>query len=179
MKNDRVARGGLVEFGARGVSLVRETGDEDLPDFDPFSLRQFASALADVLEDVGDRYEGDVLGGDPVTTSHRAAQAAAEAVDGSSPDATVHLSYGEERVEEYVRQLAADHLVHGWDLAVATGADARLDPELVAEVAAWFAGREEMYRFAGVVGPHVDASGDPQTDLLAAFGRDAHWAASV
>lgn len=131
------------------------------------------------IEDVGDRYEGDVLGGDPVTTSHRAAQAAAEAVDGSSPDATVHLSYGEERVEEYVRQLAADHLVHGWDLAVATGADARLDPELVAEVAAWFAGREEMYRFAGVVGPHVDASGDPQTDLLAAFGRDAHWAASV
>ena len=31
---------------------------------------------------------------------------------------TVHLSYGEEQMDEYVHQLAADHLVHGWDLAV-------------------------------------------------------------
>ena len=44
----------------------------------------------------------------------------------------MHLSYGDEQMTEYVHQLSADHLIHGWDLAVATGGDVRLDPELVA-----------------------------------------------
>ena len=61
---------------------------------------------------------------------------------GAAGGGTVHLSYGEEQMAEYVHQLAADHLVHAWDLAVATGGDTRLDPHLVAEVAAWFAERE-------------------------------------
>ncbi len=40
----------------------------------------------------------------------------------------------------------ADHLIHGWDLAVATGQNRNLDSELVAEVAAWFRNREEIMR---------------------------------
>ena len=83
----------------------------------------------------------------------------------------VHLSYGDEDAEEYVRQLIADHLIHGWDLSAALGADTRLDPGVVDEVAIWFADREEMYRSAGVVGPREEATGDPQSDLLAASGR--------
>lgn len=129
------------------------------------------------IAEVGDRFDGDVLGDDAVTTSHRAAAEAAAVADQAAPGTRVHLSYGDEDLDEYLHQLAADHLVHGWDLAVATGGDTRLDPELVQEVAAWFAGREEMYRAGGAIGPHIDASGDPQTDLLAAFGRDAGWTA--
>ena len=129
------------------------------------------------IAEVGDRFDGDVLGDDPLTTCHRAAVEAAVAGDEIAPGAKVHLSYGDEDADEYLHQLAADHLVHGWDLAVATGGDAHLDPELVQEVATWFAGREDAYRAAGAIGPHVTASGDPQTDLLAAFGRDARWAA--
>lgn len=129
------------------------------------------------MEEVGDRFEGDLLGDDPVVASRRAAAAATQVVDRAAPEGSVHLSYGDERLGEYLQQLAADHLVHGWDLAVATDGDTRLDPELVAEVAAWFADKEELYRSAGAIGPHAEASGDPQTDLLAAFGRDARWAA--
>lgn len=129
------------------------------------------------IADVGDRFDGDVLGEAPRETCHAAADAAARAVDEQVPDGgVVHLSYGDEQVEEYVRQLAADHLVHGWDLSVATGGDPRLDPELVAEVAAWFAGREELYRAGGAIGPHAATHGDAQTELLAAFGRDSRWA---
>jgi hypothetical protein len=118
-----------------------------------------------------------VLGDDPLATSHRAAAEAAAAGDETGSGAKVHLSYGDEDAEEYLHQLAADHLVHGWDLAVATGADTHLDPQLVQEVSAWFAGHEDAYRAAGAIGPHLSATGDPQTDLLAAFGRDARWAA--
>jgi ketosteroid isomerase-like protein len=91
---------------------------------------------------------------------------------------TVHLSYGEEQLAEYVHQLAADHLVHAWDLAVATDGDARLDPHLVGEVHAWFAGREEMYRSGGAIGPRGVSHGGGQGGLLAAFGRDSEWGAA-
>lgn len=129
------------------------------------------------IEEVGSRFDGDVLGEDPVATSHRAAAEAAAAGDEVAPDTKVHLSYGDEDAAEYLNQLAADHLVHGWDLAVATGGNSHLDPELVQEVATWFAGREDAYRASGAIGPHLNSTGDPQVDLLAAFGRDARWAA--
>ena len=60
-----------------------------------------------------------------------------------SAGGTVHLSTAT-KIEEYVHKLAADHLVHGWDLAVATDGDKRLDPAVVTEVATWFADREEV-----------------------------------
>ncbi len=129
------------------------------------------------VADVGDRLDGDLLGADPVGATRDAADEATRAVAERVPqDPVVHLSFGDFPIEEYVRQLAADHLVHAWDLAVATGQDPRLDAELVAEVAAWFAEREDLYRQAGAVGPraHTDAD-DPQADLLARFGRDPYW----
>jgi len=125
------------------------------------------------IEEVGDRFDGDLLGDDPSTRALEAASAGAAAVDERAPSGgTVHLSYGEEKVEEYVRQLAADHLVHRWDLAVALGESPRLDPELVSEVAAWFADREELYRSVGAVGDRHGSHDDPQDDLIAGFGRD-------
>jgi uncharacterized protein (TIGR03086 family) len=132
------------------------------------------------IAEVGDRFDGDVLGADPIRVALAAATDATRAVARTLPGAlanggTVHLSYGEERLEEYVLQLAADHLIHGWDLAVATGGDSRLDPSLVTEVAAWFKDREELYRSAGVVGPRGSSRGDAQGDLLASAGRDAAW----
>lgn len=128
------------------------------------------------IEEVGDRFDGDLLGADPLASARVAADEAARAVAETLPSqGTVHLSYGEERMDEYVHQLAADHLVHGWDLAAATGGDTALDRDLVAGVAAWFADREELYRSAGVIGPRTGAGGDPLSDLLAGFGRDPAW----
>jgi len=129
------------------------------------------------IAEVGDRFDGDLLGDDPVGGASAAAQEAAAVVAETLPaHGTVHLSYGVEKADEYIHQLAADHLVHGWDLAAGTGQDRTLDTELVAAVAAWFADREEMSRAGGVIGPRGALTGDPQADLLAGFGRDAGWA---
>ena len=88
------------------------------------------------IAEVGDRFDGDLLGDDP----RRPAGAARRRRSRPSTSKlagidSVHLSYGDEDPAEYVRQLSADHLIHGWDLAAATGQDRTLDAELVAEVA--------------------------------------------
>jgi uncharacterized protein (TIGR03086 family) len=130
------------------------------------------------IEDVGDRFDGDVLGDDPIGSVVAAADAAVAATaEALAANRTVHLSFGETTAEEYAYQLAADHVIHGWDLAVATGGDAEMDPDLVEALAVWFADREELYRSAGVIGdrPQDVGSSDPQDQLLAAFGRRHTW----
>ncbi|HET6166330.1 MAG TPA: TIGR03086 family metal-binding protein [Marmoricola sp.] len=128
------------------------------------------------IEEVGDRFDGDLLGDDPATVALEAADAGLPVVaDGLARGGTVHLSYGEEQLDEYVRQLAADHLIHAWDLAAAIGNDLRPDPEVVAGVADWYADREETYRSVGAVGPRTGTHDDRWQDLLAGAGRDPGW----
>ena len=130
------------------------------------------------IEEVGDRFDGDVLGADPAATAAASATESAEAVSAPGAlDRTVHLSFGQTPATEYVSQLLADHLIHAWDLAVAIGADPRLDPNLVRACAEWFTEREEPYRKYGVIGPRVDvpAGAGEQDRLLGAFGRDPDW----
>ena len=128
------------------------------------------------IAEVGDRYEGDLLGDDPKgawAESSADAVAAVQAEGGL--ERTVDLSSGPTPATEYVNQLYADHLIHAWDLARAIGADERLDPELVDACAAWFASMEDLYRSIGAIGPRAETppGADAQTTLLAAFGRTA------
>jgi uncharacterized protein (TIGR03086 family) len=132
------------------------------------------------IAEVGDRFAGDLLGADPVAAVDRAAPAAVAAVE--SEDAltrTVHLSFGDVPGREYVMQLAADHLVHAWDLGQALGEEPALDPEAVATVRAWFGPVEPLYREMGAIGPRAAVAGEPgpQDELLAMFGRSPALAA--
>ena len=130
------------------------------------------------IAQVGDALDGDLLGENPKGSAMAAADEALTAVAERLPaGGKVHLSYGEEDIAEYISQLVADHLIHGWDVAVATGQKRDLDPELVAAVAAWFRNREDMYRSGGAIAarPESDAGGSPQADLLIAFGRNPDW----
>jgi uncharacterized protein (TIGR03086 family) len=128
------------------------------------------------IEEVGDQFEGDVVGTDPVNAALTAAREAVEAVTDELPKGgTVHLSFGETPKDEYAMQLAADHLIHGWDLAVAIGGDTSMDSDLVAAFTAWFDDNEAGYRGAGAIAARRQLNGDAHHDLLARFGRDASW----
>ena len=128
------------------------------------------------IAEVGDRLDGDLLGDDPVAAALDAAKDAVSCVaERRGAHEQVHLSYGDEEPGEYLMQLAADHLVHAWDVAAATGGSTHLDPQLVADVGAWFGEREGLYRAAGLVGDRHPVTGDGQWDLLSAFGRPADW----
>jgi uncharacterized protein (TIGR03086 family) len=128
----------------------------------------------ETIAEVGDRFSGDLLGSDPVA-GWEAALRAGRAAAGSAgvADRVVELGAGPTTGAEYLQEVGADHLIHGWDLAVAIGADDTLDADLVTEVGGWFVTRENGYRSAGAVGPRppVEHDGDPQTRLLAMFGR--------
>lgn len=126
------------------------------------------------VAELGDAFDGDLLGDDPLKAFDTSAVAAAQAAAGEgSLTRTVHLSFGDVAGEEYITELFADALIHTWDLARAIGADERLDPELVETCAVWFARTEEGYRQAGVIGEQqpVASDTDPQTRLLASWGR--------
>jgi len=128
------------------------------------------------IAEVGDRFDGDVLGAEPSAAWTAASAAAEQAVDADGAmDRIVHLSFGDFPGREYTLQLFADHLIHAWDLARAIGADEHLDEELVVSCATWFEPMEEAYRSAGAIGarPPVSGHADPQTLLLACFGRRA------
>jgi uncharacterized protein (TIGR03086 family) len=127
------------------------------------------------IEEVGSSLDGDLLGDDPAGAAAAAGSEAVVAFDEGETE-IVHLSFGDTPVGEYAMQMVADHLIHSWDLAAATGQNRLLDPELVNAVAEWFAPQEELWRQAGAIGPRSDAGGDPQSDLLAAYGRDPDWA---
>jgi uncharacterized protein (TIGR03086 family) len=79
------------------------------------------------------------------------------------------------RVGEAAAGTAMDQLVHTWDLAVAIGADSRLDPELVGACVEMFIPvMPDIGRQAGIVGPEVRVAADasPQDRLLSAMGRN-------
>jgi len=177
----------VVEFGAR----VRQIGDHQwqapTPDGD-WTVRDLVNHVVaedlwappllagSTIAEVGDRFDGDVLGGEPRAAWAAASAAAVRAVgqDGAM-DRIVHLSFGDVPGREYTLQLFADHLIHAWDLARAIGADERLDEHLVASCASWFGAVEDAYRGAGAIAarPPVADGADAQTVLLACFGRRA------
>jgi uncharacterized protein (TIGR03086 family) len=180
-------RRGVEEFGARVSQIRADQWEAGTPDPD-WSVRDLVGHLVfedlwgpplfagATIDEVGDRFDGDVLGPDPkaawLAASTRTLEAAGEP---GAMDRTVHLSFGDFPGREYAMQLFADHLIHAWDLARAIGADERLDGGLVDACTTWFPAVEDAYRSFGAIAgrPPVHGSADAQTQLLAMFGRQA------
>ena len=129
----------------------------------------------ETLEQVGDRYDGDLLGDDPAGVWGEARDGLLGALDRVDPSRPIDTSMGPMPLEEYLSQLFADHLVHAWDLARGIGADEGLDPSLVDACLQLVRPRRREMRTYGVFGPDVDEGPDATTqqELLAIFGRRA------
>ena len=131
------------------------------------------------IGEVGDRFEGDLMGDDASTWVELLRSSIAEAHEAvAQPDAlqqTVHLSFGDTSGEEYVIQLTADLAIHGWDLARATGQDDTIDPEAVALLLPWAEANAELLAGSGAFGSPVDLGpADPDhARLLGLVGRHA------
>ena len=126
-------RAAVAEFDAR----IRQIGDHQwqatTPDED-WAVRDLVNHVAgedlwaplllagSTIAEVGDRFDGDVLGADPRAAWAAASAGAVRAVgEQGAMDRIVHLSFGDVPGREYTQQLFADHLIHAWDLARAIG----------------------------------------------------------
>lgn len=126
------------------------------------------------IAEVGDALDGDVLGEDPLG-AYRASAAAADAAFAApgAMDAPVAVSYGPIPGSAYAGDRLLDVLIHGWDLAVATGQHAALDAALVEACWEAITPHAEMLRASGMFGDDVEVpeGADRQTELLALLGR--------
>jgi uncharacterized protein (TIGR03086 family) len=128
------------------------------------------------VPEVGDAFDGDLLGANPKKAwSEASAEAAAAASEAGVLERVVHVSWADISGEDYLNQMFLDHLIHSWDLARGIGADDTLDPGLVETLYAQIAPREEELKSYGVFGGKVEADpdADTQTKLLAVLGRTA------
>ena len=131
------------------------------------------------IDQVGDRFEGDLMGSDvalwPGLLASAIDEAHAAVAQPGALDRTVHLSFGDVPGQEYATELTADLAIHGWDLARATGQDDALGPDVVAVLLPWAVANTDMLTGSGLFGsPIVTGAGTPDdVRLLGLLGRRA------
>jgi uncharacterized protein (TIGR03086 family) len=132
-------------------------------------------ATGATIGSVGDRLDGDVLGADPAKAYAASAEAAAAAFRRPGAlDAPCAVSYGPVPGSVYAGHRFIDVLIHGWDLAVATGQDATLDPTLVEACRQVLEPQVGAFRAVGVFADEIPVPPDAsaQTRFLAMVGRN-------
>lgn len=126
------------------------------------------------LAEVGDRYEGDRLGDDPVGAWDAARAAAVDGVRSSSLDVPVHTSSGEVTVDHYLTEMLFDASIHGWDVARGIGVEHTIPDDVARDLHDWFAPQVQAWLAAGAVAAPVEVGedADPSTRLIALTGRN-------
>lgn len=127
----------------------------------------------ETIADVGDRYDGDVLGDHPKAAWRKAIGPSVQAFEAADLDGTVHLSYGDEVTREYLVQMLTDAAVHGWDLARAIGAEETIDDDAAELLLEHWTALEAMVRGSGMFGEKVEVPADASAKdkLLGLLGR--------
>ncbi|WP_131105831.1 TIGR03086 family metal-binding protein [Ornithinimicrobium sufpigmenti] len=134
----------------------------------------------ETLAEVGDDYDGDVLGSDPpaawedaITRSLLAwAQVDDETVQ-------IQMSFGPVTRHEYAQQMVVDLVVHGWDLARGAGLPYDPAPAAVQEALDYERPRLEGGEgWPGIFGravPVPEGNTEPLDEVVALTGRDPRW----
>jgi uncharacterized protein (TIGR03086 family) len=186
-------RSALRQFDAR-VQLVTDTQwGNSTPDTD-WSVKDLVGHLVNeqlwvpplmagrTIEEVGDAFDGDVLGDDPKGAWNTAAAAARAAFEEPGAlDRRVHLSFGVVGVPVYLEQMTLDLTVHAWDLARGIGADDEMPNDLVSTVLENAKRTAHQWQDSGLFAPAIPVPGctDDLTELLALLGRHRWWSRSA
>lgn len=128
------------------------------------------------IEEVGDVYDGDMLGDDPLAAYDQSAKLAADAfrVPGAMEN-PVKVSYGPVPGRVYTEHRLIDVVIHGWDVAKATGQDTTIPAQFVDALVPKVELEVDAFEASGYFGKRVKVSdqAEAQTRLLGMLGRQA------
>lgn len=130
------------------------------------------------LAQVGDKFDGDVLGSTPVaawedaSTEARAAWTAPGSIEG-----TVYVTGAQIDRREYGWQMTVDLAVHGWDLARAIGAEHPINAPVAQQLLDHFADQVDSMQDVGIIAAPVQvaADADAASRLVGLLGRSPSW----
>jgi|tagenome__1003787_1003787.scaffolds.fasta_scaffold20698373_3 uncharacterized protein (TIGR03086 family) len=172
-------------FTDRVFAVPEDRWDAPTPDTD-WSVRDLVNHVTSehlwapellagsTVEEVGDRFSGDVLGEDPKGAWVRAHSASQAAWASTPAEKAVHLSFGTVPAAEYAEQMLLDLAVHAWDLARGAGSDERLPADVVTHAMSYAREHADELSASGMFASPVPTdSTDEQTQLLALLGRRA------
>lgn len=111
------------------------------------------------LAEVGDRYDGDVLGHDPVRAWSEASMNARRAwTEEGATERTVHLSFGASDASLYGWQMTTDLAVHAWDVAVGIKIPQPIEDDVAEELIPIARPMIEAAQGTGILAPPAEVS---------------------
>jgi len=126
------------------------------------------------IQEVGTKYDGDLLGDRPAASFEKINSASCDAVRKlADPERTVHLSYGDYPAREYLTHTMCFRGFRVYDIAKLIGADTAMPEALVQGLWDILSPHAEEWRKIGVFGPEIElpANASAQHRLLALAGR--------
>lgn len=186
-------RSALRQFDTRVQLITDPQWGLSTPDTE-WSVRELVSHLVNeqlwvpplmagrTIAEVGDAFDGDVLGDDPKGAWSAASTAARAALEAPGAlDREVQLSFGVVPARVYVDQMTLDLTVHAWDLARGIGADDEMPNDLVSTVLEQAKRTAPQWQNSGLFAPAIPVPGctDDLTELLALVGRHRWWRRSA
>lgn len=123
--------------------------------------------------EIGDKYNGDLLGDDPKSAYAKLFDAATAAVKAQSDlDQPVHLTYGDYPAREYLWHVSIFRGFRSYQFANWIGTGSAMPPELVSGLDAIVTPRLDEWRAISIFPPakSVEPGADAQTQLLAKTG---------
>lgn len=129
------------------------------------------------MEEAGkNKFDGDLLGENPIESFKAIADTACEASKAADLARPAHLSYGIFPASEYLKHITLFRGLRSHDIAKAIGIDPAMPADLVEAMWHMFEPMAEDLRNMGVFGPKVEVPDDAplQDKLLALTGRQPH-----
>lgn len=125
------------------------------------------------MDEVGDRWNGDLLGDDPIGSYDRIQDAATAAAAGDlDPDQVAHFSYGDFPLAEGLVHVSLYRAFQAWSIAWFTGQQFHFSPQLLGLLNELAMSRADEWRAIGVFPPAIEPpdGADDETRLLCESG---------